>query len=163
MKPFSVSSSNLEQKQKIVRKVWFRGCVNGLLVTVFKTPENFTVELYNPLNKKEEVNLDLKSFSELDHSEHVVYKIRSQLQQKWTRIIPDQDMLEDCFIIGENLRFNKFQDQTNDHSGFTLGHTLNVPMFLPKPIVYERRSCIVRLTPSKSTHIIYKSRNRITE
>jgi hypothetical protein len=47
-----VSLVDLEQKQKIVRKMWFRGCVNGLLVSVFKNQENFTVELYNPLNKK---------------------------------------------------------------------------------------------------------------
>ena len=31
----------IEQKPKIPRKVWFRGCVNGLLVTVFKNQEIF--------------------------------------------------------------------------------------------------------------------------
>jgi len=101
---------------------------------------------------------------ELDHSEHFIYKIRALLL-RGTRPVPmrDQDILETCFIIGDNLKLNKFYDQENDKSGFTLGHTLNVPMFLPKPITYLSQGCVVRLTPSKSTHIIYKSRDKITE
>jgi len=64
------------------------------------------MQLYNPKNKNANINLDLNSMQDCDHSEHFIYKIRTILLRAAQHVsILESDPLESCFISSENQKF----------------------------------------------------------